>query len=871
MRARTWAVAAGVAVVAAVTYGVVHGQQAWPPTPVPEDAGSPALSAEESLKTIAVPPGYRVELVAKEPMVIDPILAEFDADGRMWVLEMPGFAMNPAMEDSREPICRLVVLEDLNDDGVMDKRTVFTDGLVLPRAIKPVDGGVLVGEPPMVWLMRDTDGDLKMDAKELIADSYGRREANIEHNANSLIWGLDNWIYTSEHDWHLRFDAGKYEIVPTLNRGQWGGSIDDAGRLYRNVNNAPLFVDFTLARYFMRNPNITRTRGLYEPVISLEDAVAWPIRPTRGVNRGYRDQFFREDDTSRILQSTGTPLVYRGDRLPKDAQGDVFITDSATNLVHRLTMVDDGSGRMTAKNTYERGEIFASTDERLRPVSLTSGPDGTIYIVDMYRGVVQDLTYHTEFLSEYIRDNELAMPIGRGRIWRLTHDTTQRDRKPQLSKETPAGLVQYLSHPNGWWRDTAQQLLVQRQDTSVVPAVKALMTSADWRVKLHAMGVLDGLGALDVETVQTALGDAHPDVRAWGIRWAEKWIGQPNHPLTAKVLGLIDDPNWIVRRQLAASIGELPIAARVPPAVTILERYGDDPLTVDAAISGLRSIEGEVLSRLLQAQGRVAPAEGVSMLAATVARTGNVAQVQSMLTVVGDASTPEAIRQALLQGLDAGLPAAGAGRGRAGGGPAAGRGGRGGAAGAARVSLAAEPTALTALASGTDTLADAARAVVAKLDWAGKPAPVVTVAPLTPEEQKRFAAGGELYKNLCIACHQENGQGADRIAPPLAGSALLTGTDAIPIRIVLGGKEGSIGLMPPLAALDDEQVANVLTYVRREWGNTASPVTAESVQEIRGLTKTRKQPWTNEELMGMAGRGGGAGRAGGAGAGRGGQ
>ena len=134
----------------------------------------------------------------------------------------------------------------------------------------------------------------------------------------------------------------------------------------------------------------------YEPVISIEDAEVWPIRPTRGVNRGYRDQFFREDDTSRILQSAGSPLVYRGDRLPKDMQGNVFVTDSTTNLVHRMVIVDDGTGRMTAKNAYDKGEIFASTDERMRPVSLTAGPDGTLYIVDMYRGVVQDVQDQTE-------------------------------------------------------------------------------------------------------------------------------------------------------------------------------------------------------------------------------------------------------------------------------------------------------------------------------------------------------------------------------------------------------------------------------------------------------------------------------------------
>ena len=848
----------GVVAAAAATFGVVHGAQnqaAWPPAVTPGPAGSPALTAEESMKTIVVPPGYRVELVAKEPMVIDPIIAEFDADGRMWVVEMPGFAQDMAMSDSREPICRVVVLEDLNDDGTMDKRTVFADGLVLPRAMKVVDGGILLGEPPTLWLMRDTDGDLKVDTKEVVADTYGRREANIEHNANTLVWGLDNWIYTSEHDWHLRFKGGKYEVMPTLSRGQWGGAIDDAGRVYRNVNSAPLFADFTLARYFVRNPNAPRTRGLYEPVISIEDATVWPIRPTRGVNRGYRDQFFRPDGSSIILQSAGTPVVYRGDRLPNDVRGNVFVTDSTTNLVHRFSVVDD-NGHITVKNAYEKGEIFASTDERLRPVNLTPGPDGTLYIVDMYRGVVQDVSYQTEYLQDYIKNAKLELPVGRGRIWRLTHDTTQRDRKPALSKETPAGLVQYLSHPNGWWRDMAQMLIVQRGDTSVIPALRTLATtSPDWRAKLHAMGTLDGLDGLDVPTVQAALADKSPDVRAWGIRWSERWLAEPGHPLATTVLAMVNDTNWIVRRQLAASIGELPAQARVAPAATMLERFGGDAMTVDATLSGLRGIEADVFNSMLRVQTNKVESDGVAMLVGAMARSGNLANVEAALAVVADAQRPEWLRTAVLQGLDAGLPAAG-GRGGRGG------GGRGGAAPSARIVLPAEPAALTALAAGASSLAPLAKIVVGKLEWTGKPAPVFEVPRLTPEETKRYEAGAEVYKNLCVACHQPTGMGLEKVAPSLVGSPLAIAPNAdIPTRIVLGGKEGPVGLMPPLGMLTDEQVAAVLTYVRREWGNTASAVTPESVQEIRGLTSTRKRPWTDAELTG--GRGGNAGRAGG--------
>ncbi|MEO7272359.1 MAG: PVC-type heme-binding CxxCH protein, partial [Vicinamibacterales bacterium] len=223
---------------------VQQGRAAWPPAgarKTPEKA--PTLSAEEELKTFVLPPGYRAELVAKEPLVVDPIAMDFDADGRMWVLEMQGFMSEPNGANSREPINDIVVLEDTDHDGVMDKRTVFADKLVLPRALKVLDQGVLVGEPPNLWLMKDTDGDFKADTKDLVSDTYGRPAASIEHNANSLFWAMDNVMYTSEGDFHLRLKNGKVEMIPTLARGQWGATQDDAGRVFRNVNDAPLFAD----------------------------------------------------------------------------------------------------------------------------------------------------------------------------------------------------------------------------------------------------------------------------------------------------------------------------------------------------------------------------------------------------------------------------------------------------------------------------------------------------------------------------------------------------------------------------------------------------------------------------------------------------
>jgi mono/diheme cytochrome c family protein/HEAT repeat protein len=843
---------------------------AWPPAK-PQMPASIALSPQDEMKTFSLPPGFHVELVAAEPLIDSPILMDFDADGRLWVVEMPTFLPDTSGRDSKEPLDRVSVLEDTNGDGVMDKKTVFADKLAGPRALKVLEHGVLIGDPPNLWLMKDTDGDLKADTKELVVNTFGNPNGGIEHNANSLFWALDNVLYSSEHVWDLKWRNGKLESLPALSRGQWVVSQDDAGRIYRNVNDSPLFVDYTPSRYFLRNANAVRTRGLYELLIEQSDATVYPVRSNRGVNRGYRDPFFREDGSSIVIQGAGGPTIYRGDVYPKELQGNAFIPDSPTNLVHRMAVSDDGTGRLKATNGYPRGEFLASSDERFRPASLFDGPDGNIYVVDMYRGVVQAGGLWSEYLTDYIKAHDLQLPVGKGRIWRVVYGNrpARRLAAPALSKATSPQLVQTLSNPKGWWRDTAQRILVERGDASVAPTLKTMAGSAsDWRTRLHALWTLDGLDAIDAASVRKALADANSDVRASAVRLSERWLDK-DAELRSAVIALVADKNWNVRRQVAASLGAMPAADRVDPAVTLLTRDGADPIVVDAAVSSLSGVEADVLAKVMQSKTSATaakpaePNEAVAMLAGAVAKSGDVAAVQRVIDVAADASRPDWERTSLLRGLDAGLPARGAtGRGGRGGGGGGGLpglsapGGRVVVTPGRGVSLPAEPTALSALASGNGAMATLARNVAAKLDWPGRPAPVVTAAPLTAEQQKRFDAGAELYKNICLGCHQDDGRGKEKLGANLVDSAFVNAPDpTATIRILLGGKEGTIGLMPPLGpALTDEQIASALTYIRRAWGHTAAPVDPLNVMEVRGLTKGRAKPWTNEELQ-TTGRG----------------
>ena len=228
----------------------------WAPGLKPSPEVSTPLTPDAALKTFYMPPGYRIELVASEPLIQDPIVIDFDADGRLWAVEMPAFHYPDVRSAGQlDAICRIVVLEDANDDGKMDKRTVFMDGLVLPRALKVL---------PTAAYRRATKS---LDSARHEWRSQGRYEGardkhlrqtrtQIEHNANSLLWAMDNWMYTAGTRRLSPIEERQVRVAPTLPRGQWGVTQDDAGRIYRNTNSSALFVDFVPMRYFLRNPHL---------------------------------------------------------------------------------------------------------------------------------------------------------------------------------------------------------------------------------------------------------------------------------------------------------------------------------------------------------------------------------------------------------------------------------------------------------------------------------------------------------------------------------------------------------------------------------------------------------------------------------------
>lgn len=517
-------------------------EQVWRQFKVPE---APPLVPEEAMETLRVAPGFRVELVAAEPLVEDPVAMAWDERGLLYVVEMRGFMPNVDGIGEQEPVGRVVVLEDADADGAMDRSAVYLDGLVSPRAIAAVSGGVLIGEPPNLWLCRSEAeaGSLpRCASRERLLD-YGDPDPDLlEHTENGLLWALDNWIYNAKSDRRFRLRRGtegaSIEVDPTLFRGQWGIAQDDVGRLYYNTNSRYLYADLIPADYALADPeHQPRGGGIGASERLVHDETVYSIRVNPGINRGYVGSMLRGDGRLAVTTSVSGLTVYRGDQFPATFRGDVFVPEPAGNVVAHFDLapgpVRDGVPALVAEHRrygdpdWVERDFLASTDERFRPVDAKVGPDGALYVIDMYRGILQHVRYVTTYLREYILAHGLDRPIGMGRIYRVVWEGDADDpapvRRDPHPLDTAADRIAALSHPNGWHRDTAQRLLVENElDDAGLDVLRELAGSGgDPLARIHALWTLHGRGELDEATTLAALRDADPWLVVHGLRAGE--------------------------------------------------------------------------------------------------------------------------------------------------------------------------------------------------------------------------------------------------------------------------------------------------------------------------------------------------------------
>lgn len=805
------------------------GEKQQPPPSHIKTPPAPALSAEAALKTLRVAPGFRVEIVASDPLLFDPVAITIGPDGRMWVVEMRAYMPNVDGVGEDAPIGTIATLEDTNNDGRMDKRTEFATGLILPRALALVGDGLLVAEPPNLWFMRDTDNDGKADDKKLVANDYGN-PSNPEHSANGLLWGFDNWIYSANLTTRFRYRRGEWTREPTSFRGQWGITQDDFGQLYFNNNSVALYTDTLPAEYLLRNRHLPNPRGSNVQLARADEISVWPARVTTGVNRGYR--ILREDGTLPVLTAASGPAIYRGSLFPDSFRGDAFICEPAGNLVKRL-VIEERDGIPRVRNAYEQTEFLASTDERFRPVNLYNGPDGSLYVVDMYRGIIQHRIFLTTYLRNQIKERGLEAPLGMGRVYRIVPENVSRRPVPALANAAPSQLVAALDHEEAWVRETAQRLLVERQDASAATALRRLVTtSARPATRVHALWTLDGIDAIDWPTALVALRDAEPRVAATGVRVAEKFLKtEPERTVAA----LLERAQWnepAVVRQVALSLGGAQAKHADAALLQIAQQAGAEPYVADAIVSSIAGRESAFVTSLI-ANDDAADVPNLShvlaVAAATVLQSGDAEQAQALLDRLTQPKTAPWVRTALLDGVDRLIPRADDGSKR-------------------MAFLTVEPRALMAYASSNAADAPRAAQLIKYLRWRGATFDAAAaLAKLTPEQRALYDKGRNAFA-VCAACHQAEGQGMKGLAPALAGSPWANGSAQALVRIVLNGKVDQLA-MPGLATLDDATIASILTYVRLSWGNEAAPIDAKTVESIRGVVSHRDEPWSDEELQ----------------------
>ena len=724
-------------------------------------AEAPVLSPRESISAMKTEDGFEVKLVASEPLISAPVALNFDDKGRIWALEMQGYMPDTAGHGENVPDGKVIILEDKNGDGVMDDRKVFLDSLVLPRALCLVENGLLVAEPPRLWYV-EINNDRA--GKKILVDSAYTVGGNVEHQPNGLLRGMDNWIYNANSTKRYRKKGDQWLVERTHLRGQWGISQDDFGRLYYNNNSQNLIGDYFLPTLGSRNENQRGVSGYNIDIV--KDNRVYPIRPTTGVNRGYMEKIL--DDSSRLVNFTAAcgPLVYRGGLFGKAYHENVFVAEPSANLIKRNTLEEKGY-ITEGKQAYSGREFLASIDERFRPVSLYDGPDGAMYVVDMYRGIIQHRTYLTDYLKKEIIKRGLSKPLNCGRIYKVV--PAGKTAKPVLMPHDPAELVHLLGYENGWVRDKAQQMLVDGKYVSVAPELRKNLQESDDPVTItHSLWTLEGLGVLQYEDLVPLLKHADWRVRAEALAAASSVVNTSNYKqLVAAMQQMIGGNDTLTAPYIAfqlhcISAFNQPMTDELWMAVA--RKYPDNRYVADALISNIEKKEN-IFYKKIQAV---------------------------------EADTNLVINRRFEK-----------------------------------------------------TFADIKKNEFNK-----------NISLL----KKQFPKGVQVFQNICKTCHGDDGNGLPSLAPPLNQSSWVVGDKRKLIAIALYGLTGPVtvnnkiykapeisGEMPGMVnndELNEEDIAQVLSFIRKNWSNKADAVSAGEVIKVKQKFNGRQKPFTIEELNG---------------------
>jgi putative membrane-bound dehydrogenase-like protein len=593
--------------------GVIHASGVLPPPPPAGDEPLQGVvprgkSPEESLRSIRVEPGFIVELVAKEPLVADPIAFDWGADGRLWVVEMGDYPRGTDGKGKPGGVVR--VLDDADGDGRYDRSTVFLDGLGFPTGLIPWRSGVLVACAPDILYAEDRDGDGKADHREVLFTGF--REGNQQHRLNGFELGLDGWVYGANgdsgglvrsvktgsrvsingRDFRFRPDDGRFETES--GQTQFGRHRDDWGHWFGD-NNPNWAWHYVLAEEDLRRNPQYAPRRTYQMLET--DNVLYPA--SRTLAR------FNDPHTANRVTSANSPTPYRDDLFGPEFATSLFVSEPVHNLVHRMVLEPAGATFRGHRGAGEADrEFLASTDNWTRPTMLKTGPDGALWIADMYRAVIE----HPEWIpDDWEARLDLRAGSSEGRIYRVYPKGKKPRPIPRLDRVDTAGLVAALDSPSGWQRDTAQRLLLHRNDPAAAAPLRALAASSQRAAtRVQALWTLKTLGALTAEPAIAALGDSHPQVRRNAIKASAELLAK-SPALGEAVLARVVDPDAEVRFQLALALGDWPDPRAGRALASLVRRDPEDPWLRSAVLSSAAPHAGTILAALFREAGTGAP------------------------------------------------------------------------------------------------------------------------------------------------------------------------------------------------------------------------------------------------------------------------
>jgi putative membrane-bound dehydrogenase-like protein len=600
-----------------------------------------ARTAAASLRALRARPGFRVEQMAAEPMVLDPIAMAWGSDGKLWVVEMGDYPLG--VDGKGKFGGRILVLEDTHGDGKYDKVTVFLDKLGFPTGVMPWGKGVLVTCAPDIFYAEDTDGDGKADRREVLYTGFG--EGNQQHRVNGFVYGLDNWIYCANgdsagivrsmktgkkvdirgRDFRIRPSDGAIETV--TGGTQFGRCRDDWGNWFGGNNSNPMWHYALDDHYLRRNPHLAFPDPRINVPVVPGAAPVFPI--SRTMPR------FNDPGGANRFTSACSPIIYRDNLFGPAFAGNSFVSEPVHDLVHREVVTPRGITFTSHRAAdEERSEFLASTDNWCRPTSIRIGPDGALWVADMYRHVIE----HPQWIPpDWQKRLDLRAGHDQGRIYRVYPIGTTPRPIPRLDRLEGPRLAAALDAPGGWQRDTVQQLIVERQDRTAVPALEKLLTSPRSLTRLHALCTLDGLDALTSDALVAALQDPHPGVRRHAIRLCEPRLAK-SPQLGQLLIKLIGDPDMPARMQLAYTLGEWkdPRAGRALGELALHD--GGDRYFAAAVLSSVNDKNLEQVLQVMLAARDAAPAGLGEQLMRLATATGNT---KGLAALVAAAATAE--------------------------------------------------------------------------------------------------------------------------------------------------------------------------------------------------------------------------------------